>query len=502
MARSRKPVDEATGAALAAPDPADPSAASDAARPWAVAYSGGLDSTVLLHAVARVAGPARVLALHVHHGLQPAADAWVAHCAAAAARLGVGFRALRAQGAPRRGDSVERWARGERYRLLLGAAREARAAGLLTAHHADDQLETVLLALARGCGLDGLTGIAARDRRAGVALLRPLLALDRAVLEADARARGLEWIEDPSNADPAFARSALRLRAVPALRDALPGLAARLPDTLALLAGARATLDALAREDLAAAVEHGGPGECDDGDGPDGRADGTATGGARRGPPAARALRRDSLAALPPDRRDRALRAWLAGLGAAPPTRRALAEIRSQLVDGASAHGDVGFGRWRLLRHRDRIVAVARDALPAPVGDATLRGSGDAPVAVAGGRLERVADPQGVSADWLAGRTIEVGAPRAAERLRLQPDGPSRTLKNLWQEAGVPTWLRRTMPAVRVDGRLLAVAPFGTDRSPGWPREGRTVVLRWIPDDPADPRAAWIGGSGGEGAML
>jgi tRNA(Ile)-lysidine synthase len=411
--------------------------------------------------------------------LQPAADAWVAHCAAAAARLGVGFRVLRAQGAPRRGDSVERWARGERYRLLLGAAREARAAALLTAHHADDQLETVLLALARGCGLDGLTGIAASDRRAGVALLRPLLALDRAALEADAHARRLEWIEDPSNADPAFARSALRTRAMPALRDALPGLAARLRDTLALLAGARATLDALARDDLAAAVD-----------------------GARRGAPAARALRREALAALPPDRRDRALRAWLAGLGAAPPTRRALAEIRSQLVDGASAHGDVGFGRWRLLRHRDRVVAVARDALPAPVGDATLRGSGDTPVAVAGGRLELVADPQGVCADWLAGRTIEVGAPRAAERLRLHPDAPSRTLKNLWQEAGVPTWLRRTMPAFRVDGRLLAVAPFGTDRGPGWPRQGRTVVLRWVPDDPADPRAAWSGGSCGETAML
>ena len=115
MARSRKSVDELIGAALAASDPAGPAAASDPAdasaaadpsRPWAVAFSGGLDSTVLLHAVVRVAGPARVLALHVHHGLQPAADAWVAHGEAVASRLGIAFRALRARGAPARGDSA------------------------------------------------------------------------------------------------------------------------------------------------------------------------------------------------------------------------------------------------------------------------------------------------------------------------------------------------------------------------------------------------------------
>ncbi|MFO0234999.1 MAG: tRNA lysidine(34) synthetase TilS [Burkholderiales bacterium] len=482
MARSRKSVDELIGAALDAPaaagpaavsDPADASAAADSSRPWAVAFSGGLDSTVLLHAVARAAGPARVLALHVHPGLQPAADAWIAHCAAVASRLGTGFRALRARGAPARGDSVEAWARGERYRLLLAAAREVRAAALLTAHHADDQLETVLLALARGSGLDGLTGIAARDRRAGVTLLRPLLALDRVALEADARERGLVWIEDPSNADPAYTRNALRARAMPALRDALPSLVAQLPDALELLAGARATLDALARGDLASASQDGG------------------------------ALRRTALAALPPARTDAALRAWLVDLGASPPTRRALAEMRAQLVEGDAAHGDVGFGPWRLLRHRERIVAVPRDAMPPPVDAATLRWpDDDAPIVLAGGRLAMVEDPDGVSADWLRARAIEVGAPGGAERLRTYADGPSRTLKNLWQEAGVPTWLRRAMPAVRVDGRLLAVAPFGTDRGAGWPREGRTVTLRWRPDDPADPRAAWTGGAADGTAML
>ncbi len=290
MARSRKSVDELTAAALAAvaaaaaaaaaadpdagtsrPDPSpapgtrpaeDSRPAGDARPapgkgPWAVGFSGGLDSTVLLHALVRVAGASRVLALHVDHGLQTASGAWAAHCEAVCARLGVRCLVLRAEGAPARGDSVERWARTERYRLLRAAAREARAAALLTAHHADDQLETVLLALARGSGLDGLTGIAARDVRHGVVLLRPLLALDRAALEADARARGLEWVEDPSNADPAFARNALRARAMPALRAALPGLAAQLPDALALLAQARGTLDALAQADLAGAVPAG-----------------------------------------------------------------------------------------------------------------------------------------------------------------------------------------------------------------------------------------------------
>ncbi len=462
MARSRTSVDEALGAALAAPDPVDPAAAADTARPWAVAYSGGLDSTVLLHAAVRLAGPRRVLALHVHHGLQPAADDWVGHCAAGAARLGVAFHALRAAGSPARGDSVERWAREARYRLLLGAAREARAAALLTAHHADDQLETLLLALARGSGLDGLTGIAVRDRRDGVTLLRPLLGLERAALESHARERGLEWIEDPSNADPAYARSALRLRVMPVLRESLPGIAGRAHEALDALRQAREALDGIAARDLEAARD--------------------ATGG----------VDRRVLAALPGPRRAAALRAWIAGLGVPPPSRARLAQIESQLLDGLAARGEVVHAGLRLGRYRDAL--LAGPATVPPVAERLLRWSGEATIALGrDGALRFRQAEVGLDPGWLAAQTLRVGSAGSAERLRPRAGQPRRTLKNLRQEAGVPPWRRDAYPAVWAGPRLLLAAPFGRDRSDDWPAASPGIEIEWAP--PAGAGASLIGAS-------
>jgi tRNA(Ile)-lysidine synthase len=482
MARSRKSVDDALGAALAAPDATDPGAFADPDRQVAVAFSGGLDSTVLLHAAVRRLGPGRVLALHVHHGLQPAADGWLAHCAAQAASLGVAFRGLRARGAPARGDSVEQWARGERYALLFAAARDARAAALLTAHHADDQLETVLLALARGCGLDGLTGIAAADRRDGVRLLRPLLALDRDTLHADASARALAWIEDPSNADVALARNALRHQLLPTIRATLPGLAGQLADTLALLGEARATLDGLAAADLEA-VRLGDAGST-------ARPRCPSPDGVSLVDPAVVPLHRRALAALDPPRQAAVLRAWLLGLGARPPSRAKLEVLRQQLVFGQGAHGDVGHDGWRLLRHRERLFALTAAAVPALPTGCVLRWNGqDSLPMPGGGRLRFVTTPTGLPAEWLTNRPLRLGVACSSARLRPIPGRPSRTVKNLWQEGGIPLWLRPAMPALSVDGRLLMAAPFGMDRDPAWPAATPGISLDWVPDAPGDPRS-------------
>lgn len=470
MARSRKSVDDALGAALAAPDAAGRDVRPDATRPVAVAFSGGLDSTVLLHAAVRRLGPANVCALHVHHGLQPAADDFLVHCATQADALGVAFRGLRASGAPARGDSVEQWARGERYALLLAASRDAGAVALLTAHHADDQLETVLLALARGCGLDGLTGIAAADRRGDVLLLRPLLALERETLHADALARGLVWIEDPSNADTALARNAVRHRLLPAIRETLPGMAGQLADTLALLAEARLTLERLAASDLEAA---------------------------RVAARIAGALYRPVLAALDPPRQAAVLRAWLVGLGARPPTRAKLAALRGQLVLGEGAHGDVGHDGWRLLRHRDSVFALPAGAVPVLPSDCELSWSGEPSMSVpGGGRLRFLKAPTGLSAEWLSGRPMRLGAARSSARLRLEASGVSRSVKNLWQESGIPTWLRPAMPALSVEGRLLMAAPFGMDRDPAWPTTAPGMRLDWVADAPGDPRGPFCAPQG------
>lgn len=454
MARSRRSVDEALGAALAAP-------AVPATGPVAIAWSGGLDSTVLLDAAVRTLGAGRVLALHVHHGLQPAAEDWLNHCRDRAAAIGAGFRALRAIGAPRPGDSIEQWARGERYRLLLAAARDARAACLLTAHHADDQVETVLLALGRGCGLDGLTGIAREDRRDGVRLLRPLLEFDRAELLETARARGLAWVEDPSNADPRFARNAVRARLLPVLREVLPNLARHLPGTLELLREARGSLDAIAGDDLRAAraaIPAGSAPEWQEGDD---------------------RLDRRAVAALPDARRAALLRAWASGDGTPPPSRAKLAELLAQLVDGPGPHAEVRHGGRLLRRHRDLLWAVPARSTEPP-GPVSLCWRGEPELAAGGwGRFAFATVGCGLDPAWLRGRSLHVEPVPAAARLRLHPGGPARTLKNLRQEAGIPSPLRSHLPGLWVDRMLLFAAPFGQDRGKDWPLASPGIELAW-----------------------
>jgi tRNA(Ile)-lysidine synthase len=489
MASSRKSANpssglarEAVAAALAAAGPESSGAT------LAVAFSGGLDSTVLLDACCAVAGPARVLALHVHHGLQPAADEWPALCEARARTLGCGFRLLRARGAPSPGDSIEAWARGERYRLLLDAAREAGGAWLLTAHHADDQLETMLLALARGSGLDGLTGIAAQDRRDGIVLLRPLLALSREQLLEEARARHLQWIDDPSNASMHHLRNAVRERVVPALEAVLPGIRVRASHAATLLAQAREALDSLAADDLDGVTLAAG---------------------------ALHELDRARLASLPSARRAGALRAWIVRMGEQPPSRAKLAAIESQLVEGDGAGAELRHGRIALMRYRDRIVGWWRPDAVGPWPDACASGgarAGPPPIAIRwqgessielpgfGGvlKVESLGSVQGPEspefpasgppATWLRGITMQVEAGRGGARLRPHPQGPSRTLKNLYQELGVPASMRAWFPTVSVDRRLLYAAPFGMDRSSDWPSGSDGVRLRWVTDIAGDPR--------------
>jgi tRNA(Ile)-lysidine synthase len=458
MARSRKSVDALIGAALAAP------AGGDGEGPLAVAFSGGLDSTVLLHAATHRLGTSRVLALHVHHGLQPQADAWVAHCAARAAALGVAFRALHATGAPAPGESIEGWARWVRYALLRAAAREAGACALATAHHADDQAETLLLALGRGCGLDGLTGIAPRDRREGVVLLRPLLEVGRDALLEHARTHRLDWVEDPSNADARVPRSALRMRGLPALESVLPGWAQAVPAAVRALRDARAIVDERAAQDLAAADASG----C-----------GTLA-----------ALDRRVLAGLPGARTDAVLRAWLGALGETAPSSAKLAELRAQLVDGDCASAEQRHGAHRLHRYRDLLWAD-RGPPPSVPGPRALRWCGELVLPIGdAGMLCFDPAPEGLDSDWLRANTLHVGPVASSARLRPDADGPSRTIKNLRQEVGLPPALRAAFPGVSVEGRLLWAAPFGRDRAPDWPTAARGIVLRFVPTV-SSPASVW-----------
>jgi tRNA(Ile)-lysidine synthase len=228
-------------------------AASHPALPLAVALSGGADSTALLLAcVAR--WPQQVQAWHVHHGLQAAADDFERHCVALCARLGVPLTVRRVDARAAPGESPEAAARQHRYACFdaLALEQQARVAikTVVIAQHADDQAETVLLALSRGAGVPGLAAMPAHWLREGVDYRRPWLTVPAPAIRAWLRARGESWVEDPSNQDHRYTRNRIRAQLLPALEAAFPQFRATFGRSAVHAAQAQEILTEVAADDL------------------------------------------------------------------------------------------------------------------------------------------------------------------------------------------------------------------------------------------------------------
>ena len=237
------------------PDPAGNPAGSALAGlelplPLAVAYSGGPDSTVLLLAAAQ-RWPGQVQALHVHHGLQEAADAFEQHCRHTCAELGVPLHVRRVHARNALGESPEDAARQARYQALARCARDAGLQAVLLGQHADDQVETVLLALSRGAGLPGLAAMAPVFQREGMVFVRPLLALPARAIREWVAQQGLLVVEDPTNADTSFTRNRIRHALLPALEAAFPQYRETFARSARHAAQAQELLETVAEEDLA-----------------------------------------------------------------------------------------------------------------------------------------------------------------------------------------------------------------------------------------------------------
>ncbi len=221
--------------------------------PLAVGFSGGADSTALLAACA-ARRPSEVVAFHVHHGLQAAADDFERHCRNVCERLAVPLRVHRVDARHARGDSPEDAARRARYSAFAEMARMDGSGSAIQSialgHHADDQIETLLLALSRGAGLPGLAAMPARAQRGGLEIHRPLLAVAGADIREWLAGRGLPWIEDPTNGDARYTRNRIRAVVLPALAQAFPQFRATFARSIGHAAQAQELLDELAAQDM------------------------------------------------------------------------------------------------------------------------------------------------------------------------------------------------------------------------------------------------------------
>jgi len=435
----------------------------------AIACSGGLDSMVLLrlaHAWCAQEG-ITLHAFHVHHGLSPNADAWLAHCERSCAALGIAFDARRVAVA-HDGSGIEAAARKLRYAALGEMCVQHGADLLLTAHHLDDQAETVLLQLLRGSGPAGLSGMDADNRAPGLlgsdalVMARPLLAQPRAALERHAAEQGLDWVEDESNLDARYARNALRHGVMPALAASFPGFQARLARGAGHVASAQRLLDELAAQDLAA---------CQDGD----------------------AIDLAYLAPLSADRRDNFFRHLFSVRGLAMPSTAWLAEMVDQLFSAREdAQLKVTHPGCHIRRHRGKLVLTPHLPMlsgmrdPDDIGVLDTPGQsfhwqGEASIAFPayGGLLHFDPAARGFDAAWLRAQPLTIDFRKGGERLKPAANRPSRGLKAHYQALGVPAWERERLPTVARGGDLLFAAGIGMDCRL-WGQEGGALIeLRW-----------------------
>jgi len=396
---------------------------------FCVAFSGGLDSTVLLHAMAALAvrDNLSLRAVHVDHGLRPDSGAAAARCRADCGKAGLAFDSIALPPVGQPGASLEAAAREARYAAL--ARHLVPGEWLLTAHHRDDQLETVLIQLLRGAGVAGLAAMPARARLGGGWHARPLLDVGRDELAAYAEREALAWQRDPMNDETRFDRAWLRSRLLPAIRERWPAASSTVARSARHCAEASLLLGELASADAAGRID-------------DGR------------------LSLEGLGQLSHERRVNLLRWWLRRQGLRPPPAARLAAALPGFFaarrDGAPA---LRWGDGEIRRYRGRLYALRPLPLSPAAGDGANRmlelGAGLGRFELVPGREGGLAVP--ASAD------LAFGFRSGGESLRPHPDRPRKRLKDLCQEAGVVPWMRDRLPLVFVGAQLAAVGDLWVD---------------------------------------
>ena len=396
---------------------------------YVIALSGGLDSSVLAHALAttRKAHGRALTAVHVDHRLQDESADWSAHCRRLAAALDIDFINVIADVDTGAGTGLEASAREARYVALKKHVHCGD--WLLSAHHRDDQAETLLLNLLRGSGPAGLAGIGRLNRFADGWLARPLIDVSRSELEAYAAESALEWVEDPSNRDQRFDRNYLRHVVIPGLEKRWPGVDVRLARSARLASETSELLDELARLDLE------GIGDC----------------------PAKIDIR--GLGKMSSARQRNVLRHALRRSGLALPGAARLGSVLEQLLTAREdAQPMVSWPGAEARRFRGKLYLLA-DSLPtAPMEGMALSAHKPLDLGPGMGSLSISGDQAlGLSPNIISqGLTVRFRG--GGESLRPYGQGQTKKLKKLLQENGIVPWMRDRIPLVYAGDQLVAVA--------------------------------------------
>ncbi len=421
---------------------------ADDARLW-VGFSGGLDSTVLLHALRRLVNSDQLRAVHVNHQLHRESPAWAKHCQQVCAGWGVPLQVAQVVVSDTGGKGLEAAARTARYGAMADVLTDQD--WLVTAHHADDQLETLLMRLMRGSGPQGLAGMRVCSTQGRLQIWRPWLEVPREMLEAYAREKKLAWLEDPSNSDLALDRNYLRHTVVPQLRARWPA---------AVTAAARAARHQESASGLLAALA------------------------AVDGDPSADVLPVATLTALPRQRALNLLRTFLQRHGVSPPGEAQLTEGLTQLLGARSDRQPcLAWSDGQLRRYRGQVYLLPPVDLFAPPVASAIVWDGQAPIRLPapGGRLSLAVSAEGGLDPGRLSNGIEVRFRQGAESI--QPAGMSchRALKKLFQEAGVVPWMRPHVPLLYADDELVAVAHLWTADHCMTRPGTRGIQVQWHP---------------------
>ncbi|MBC7404948.1 MAG: tRNA lysidine(34) synthetase TilS [Cytophaga sp.] len=426
----------------------------------AVAYSGGLDSSVLLSLTVDFAREREipVFALHVHHGLSIDADNWLTHCQSVCKQADITFTAIKVAISNDNKLGIEAAARAERYGALGAFCLEHQLPLILTAHHQDDQAETVLLQLLRGSGVAGLSGMDLFNhapvllRNSSVLLARPLLTRRKQSLINYATKYNIDYVTDESNFDSRFVRNALRIKVMPMLAKISQGYSDRLARSAMHAQTAQRLLQELAQLDLE------------------------------------NFLSKDGLDVLPlrqlsHERVENLLRFWLSTLSVRMPSTARLAEIRSQIFEARDdAKITICHDGLEIHRYKNKIVVSAQPSNLKPVVPIEFMWSGELFLHFPQfcGSLYFDISNYGVDANWLQQQKLILKIRSGGERLKVALNRPTRDLKSHFQSLNIPFWQRQHLPLLCVNEALLHASLVGTEASFCQHGEAKTLInFRW-----------------------